>query len=139
MFDLLGGFVVKTFPATSRDRLSAALSQLQFTTYTVDAVAIDDKAKLFGVLHETLVLSEFSDNPANGWDSFSDFLWQRVMFGNTTKLALVVNDATHLIRNNIDLLLQLAEVLIHLESDVTRARKEEGETGLRVRLFLESP
>ena len=137
-FDLIGAFVVKFIHYDQRQRLNEALESLAFTSYSVDLTEVNNQFDLFEQFYRILKLDEYCPNVPTGWDSVSDRLWQKVMFGNLVKLALRVHVPATKFGGLCELLFQLAEILVLLEQAVCKAREEEREIPLRLRMFIET-
>src|SRR5262245_10804529 len=145
MFDIIGGFVVKFLPADSLSRLRETLRNLAFDQINLDGSQIDGKRSLHTALYREMNLTAFgpalSDHPNwhPNWDSLSDLLWQWVMGEaghEVTKLAFVIENASAVLTRDPELVFQLAEICIHLETTVREARAEEAKPALLVRIFL---
>jgi hypothetical protein len=137
-FDLVGGFVTKFVNRRNVPALKAALNELAFNVFSFDCSSVKGQSDLFEQIYHALSLGEYGPRIPTGRDSLSDYLWQKIMFGNMTKVALILTSPLPVLTDNIELLFQFAETGIRLEQAVCQTREVEKEPPLRLRIFLET-
>jgi hypothetical protein len=134
--DIVGGFVARCINVASLSYLLKSLESLGFTLYSVDGSTITTKRALFDGLSSTLSLWDDSSERVDGWDAFSDLMWQRLVELDLDKVALVCKSADTIASANLQLLIEWIEICILLQGVITQHRLDHQQAPLLIRLYL---
>lgn len=125
IIELIGGYVVHLVNEQHVSETLKAIGDLEFSTVQIESGAFSDKNSLIKAIYDKFDLSVFLPMIPSGWDGLSDLLWQKAMDSGATKWAIIITNATPLLRNVPELLFTFAEIIVDLQRNITAARIED--------------
>ena len=137
----LGSFHVVCISSVCIRALLSGLEEQEFKNYTLDLAGADSKASLLAALAASFGITSSGSSGLSNWDAAGDLIWQVLMERPERRVAFLLNDADVMIRDHLQLFLDLLEFIHNLCNTLERHSmgKDSHPVLLRVVLLGEGP